>query len=202
MAFPTPRTATLALLLCAPTLTLADAITDQIGVAQEVYESGDLRKTVQELQYAIAQIQEQLNLANTKLMPEPLAGWSAEAAQSQSGGLAALGGGTTVSRSYGNDRGETVDIQIIADSPMLQAMTMMISNPMLMSMSPDTRMYRYKGHSGMIKQDASTGSWDLSILIRSRILVQVNGQGLKDKQVVEDYLKAIDLDAVEEAFAG
>ncbi len=191
----------LGLLLTLPMAATADEISDQITTAKTVYETGDLRKAVQELQYAMAQIQEQINDANTTLVPGPLPGWSAGETQSQSGGFAGMTG-TTISRDYSSETEESVSIQIMADSPLMQAMSMMLNNPMLMQMSPGTRMYRHQGHNGMIKHDAGSDSWEITLMMQGRILIQVSGQGLSSKQPVIDYLKAIDLKAVEAAFAG
>ncbi|MDZ7582039.1 MAG: hypothetical protein U5R30_16000 [Deltaproteobacteria bacterium] len=57
-------------------------------------------------------------------------GWKAEDAKSQSMGSAMFGGGVAAERSYvkGDSR---VNVTIITDSPMMQAMMMMFSNPMM-----------------------------------------------------------------------
>ena len=191
-----------ALLLSASTATPADDVTDQLDVAREAYEAGNLSQSVDELNYAIAQIQEQLNNSYVKLLPEPLAGWTAEAAAAQAGGMAILGGGTSMSRKYSNVSGGTVEIQVYANSPMIQGMSMMLSNPMLMQMDPSSKMYRYKGNKGVIKHAAGSSSYEISLLLKNTIMVQISGDGLADKAPVVDYLKAMDLDAIKEAFTG
>lgn len=180
----------------------ADEITDQLDVAREAYEAGNLSQTVDELNYAIAQIQEQINASNVKLLPEPLEGWTAGEATSASGGLAALGGGTTMARSYSSSDGGTIEIQVIANSPLIQGMSMMLSNPMLMQMDPSTKPYRYKGSKGMIKHDAGSTDYQVSLMVSNSIMVQVEGSGLASKEPVIAYLKAMDLKAIKAAFAG
>lgn len=189
-----------AALSTAPTL-LADEVTDQIDMGLQAYNGGEMRKAVQELQYAIAQIQEQLNAQYLKLMPEALAGWSAEEPQAQSAGMAVMGGGTQVSRQYSQSGSSaSVKIQIMADSPFLQAMSMMLSNPMMLQSDPNSKLYRHGNYRGMIKHASNSERWEISLMVANRILVQVTGRGVESKAPLEAYLKTVDLAAVEQAF--
>jgi hypothetical protein len=193
--------------LCGAALTLAshlaaDEITDQVDIGVQAYKAGEMRQAIQELQYAIAQIQEQLDSQYTKLMPEPLEGWSAQEAQSQSAGMSMMGGGTQVSRDYNKNGGnESVRIQVMADSPFLQAMSMMLSNPMMMQSDPSSKLYRHGRHRGMIKHQRNSNQWEISLMVANRIMVQVSGNGLESEAPLEDYLKALDLAKVEKAFS-
>lgn len=191
---------TLALSLAAPVG--ADEIADQLENAGKEYDSGELRKAVQTLQFAVAGIQEKINLDLLKLLPEPVAGWQAEEAQAQSSGMAAMIVGTNLSRRYFRDDGAEVDISIMADSPLMPMMTMMLSNPMMMQTNPSSKIYTHAGHRGMIEHKKDSDSWAISLLVANKILVKVDGAGLKDKESVETYLKAIDLDAIQKAFGG
>ncbi len=180
----------------------ADEISEQITLGLQAYQAGELRQSTQELQYAIAQIQEKLDSQYTTLLPDPLPGWNAGEAQAQSGGLAMMGGGTQVSREYTKDGGsEQVQIQLMADSPFLQAMSMMLSNPMMMQSDPDTKLYRHGRYRGMLKHRANSDQWEISLMVANRILVQVSGSGMPSKDAVEAYLEALDLDKIERAFS-
>jgi len=200
------KLASLAAVLAASLMTItplsyADEITDQIEMAKQAYEAGELRQAKDELQYAIAQIQELLDNQYVKLMPEPLPGWVGEPAQAQTAGMAMMGGGTQLSRAYRNDAtGESVELSLVADSPFLQAMTMMLSNPMMLRSEPGTKLYRLGKHRGMIKNPPGSDRWEINLMLANRILVQVQGDGLKDQAPAEAYLKALDLDEVQKAF--
>jgi hypothetical protein len=186
--------------LAAPAL--ADEVTDQLNTARKAYESGELRSAVQTLQFAVASIQEKINLSLLELLPEPLDGWNADEPQAQSGGMAAMIAGTNLSRRYYRDDGAEVDISITADSPLLSMMTMMLSNPMLMQTDPGTRVYTHGGQRGMIKHEKDSDVWEISLMIGGKIMIQVTGRGIKDQQDVEAYLEAIDLAAIEKTFSG
>lgn len=191
---------TLSLSLIAPAG--ADDITDQMDTARTEYESGELRKAVQTLQFAVASIQEKINLELLKLLPEPLEGWQADEPRAQSAGMAAMIAGTNLTRRYFRGDGARVEVSIMADSPLMPMMTMMLANPMMMQANPDARIYNHNGERGMIQHERDSDSWEVSLLLASKILVKVDGSGLPDRESVEAYLKAIDLDAVRKAFGG
>jgi hypothetical protein len=180
----------------------ADDITAQIDAGRQAYEQGELRNALQTLQFAVAGIQEKINLSLLDLLPAPLEGWDADEPQAQSSGMAAMIAGTNLSRRYYRNDGAELDISITADSPLLGMMSMMLSNPLLMQTDPATRIYTQDGHRGTIKHEKDSDEWEISLLVGRKIMVQVSGRGLKDKQAVEDYVKAIDFQALEKAFAG
>jgi hypothetical protein len=188
------------LLALANPLAQADEVEEQIDLGKQLYGEGDFRGAVDELQYAVSQIQEKLNEVYMELLPEPLEGWRADAPQAQTAGMAMLGGGTQISRSYYTDGGGQVEIQIIADSPMLTAMSMMIGNPAMMQGEKGTKPYRKGRIKGMIKEQRD--NIEISLLVANRILITASGSGVKDKAVVESYLDAMDLRAIEKAFIG
>ncbi len=191
---------TLATALSAPTR--ADEITEQLDVARQSYEDGDLRAAVQTLQFAVASIQEKVNLSLLDLLPEPLEGWNADEPQASSAGMVSMIAGTNLSRHYFRDDGASVDVSIMADSPFLSMMTMMLSNPMMMQTDPGSRIYTHAGRRGMIRHARGEDSWEISLMAKGNVLIQISGTGIKDKEAIEAFLEAIDLDAVEKAFTG
>jgi hypothetical protein len=180
----------------------ADEITDQIDAARAEYSSGELRKAAQTLKLVITSIQEKMNLDLLTLLPEPLQGWRADKAQAESSGIAAMMTGTNLLRRYfRDDSTEEVEIGIMADSPLMPMMTMMLSSPMIMQANPDAKSYALSGWRGMIEHEEDSDSWEISLLVANKILVNVQSSGSKDANTVEAYLKAIDLAAIEKAFA-
>jgi len=51
-----------------------------------------------------------------------------------------------------------------------------------------------------MEHETDSDSWEISLLVDNKILIKVDGTGLKSKGAVESYLKAVDLDAVRKAF--
>jgi hypothetical protein len=189
-------------LLLAGATAAADPVTDQIDAARNAYREGDYRIAVQALQFAAAQIEERLAEKRASLLPEPLQGWRAETADSSSGGLFGLLTGASVSRSYQQETGSArVTITVTADSPLHAMFNMLMSTPMLMQAEPGTRAYSFGSYRGILRQNTA-GDIQLSLMLGTRILLQIDGADGASKDILEAYLKAMDLKALEKALIG
>ena len=175
----------------------ADDIEDQIRQGLEAYKGKEYKVAIDDLNYAIAQIQERLNGENATLLPEPLDGWTASEVQNASAGMAMFGGGTTMSRSYSR-AGETVEITLTAGSPMVAAAMAMMNNPMLLSSDPSLKPYRYKRINGMKKQDGDR--IEVTLGMAGQIMVQIDASGVAGEDVVKQYLDAMDFERIQQAF--
>ena len=178
----------------------ADSVTEQIEAGLKAYESGEYKQAITELNFAIAEIQEKIDEQSKKLFPDPLPGWQADEAEAQSIPMMGMGG-STLSRSYHKEEsGETVEITLVADSPMIQMFAMMMTNPMLLQSDPSTKVFRHGGKRGLMKHEKGSREWEATLLLGSgRILVQVKGSGLQDDGPVKAYLDALDLKKVEKS---
>ncbi|MBW2198702.1 MAG: hypothetical protein JRF58_12850, partial [Deltaproteobacteria bacterium] len=106
----------------------ADEITDSIDEAIEYYKEGDFVEAANSLDYASQLIRQKRSGNLEAFLPEPLAGWSAEDVKSKAVGAGYLGGMISANKKYRKDQ-SSVTIEIITDSPALQSMVMMFSNP-------------------------------------------------------------------------
>ena len=193
---------TLAAALTVAQPVVGDEVTDQLDTARKAYESGELRSAVDTLNFAIAKIQEQVTARLLTLLPEPLPGWQADAAQSESGGLAAMITGTNLNRRYYRPDGAEVRLSLMADSPLLPMLTMFLSSPFMMQADPGTKPYSLKGQRGLLKHSPDSTEYEASLMVGNRILVQGKGTGLPDEKAVQQYLEALDLEAIQKAFGG
>ncbi|HIE55379.1 MAG TPA: hypothetical protein EYP90_09410 [Chromatiaceae bacterium] len=175
-------------------------MTEQIDAGRKAYESGELKQAITELNFAIAEIQERINEQSKKLFPDPLPGWRAEEAESQNIPMMGMGG-ITLSRSYHREEGsESVEITIVADSPMIQMFAMMMTNPMMLQNDPSTRVFRHAGHRALMKHEKGSREWEATLLLGGgRVMVQVKGAGLQDDTPIKAYLEALDLKKVEKS---
>jgi len=176
----------------------ADEVADQIQAGLDAYGHQDYRLAVEELNYALAQIQQKLNASNATLLPEPLAGWSADPVDNTSAAMALMGGGTNMSRTYRRDD-QSVEISIIANSPMVAGMMAMISNPMVIASNPDMKPYRYQRLKGI--QETSGDTLSITLGMGGQVMIKLEGRGLKDEKVLEDYLSAMDFKRIRGALA-
>jgi hypothetical protein len=191
---------TAAIILAVDT-TAADEVTDQLDAAKASYEAGELRAAAETLSTAVETIRAQITAGLLTLFPPPFDGWTADAAQSQSGGLASMLTGTHLSRRYVREDGAEVSLSLMADSPMMPMLTMAISMPFMMQANEDLKTYSLKGERGMMEHTSGSQTYKVTLMVGSRLLVQGEGSGLTDPGPVEQYLQALDLVAIQNALA-
>jgi len=180
----------------------ADEIKDQINSGLKAYEEKDYKLALDELKYAEAQLQELVNKENASLLPEPLEGWDATDVKTQSMGM--LGGGSNMSREYSRGK-QKIKLEITANSPLLNMVSMMMKNPMMMSSNPEMKPYRYKRNKGMM--ELKRGKLSAKLLLAGQVLVNAelsdrDSDRLKEKgkEVIEQYLDKLDFAKIKEAF--
>jgi len=182
---------------------LADEISETIERAQELYLEGKYSEASSELQWAVNLIQNLQAEQLKKLLPDPLTGWEAEEATASIGAMGFFGGGLSVSRTYTKeDTRESIEIQILTESPLLQSMMMFLTNPMMSAGQPDTKLVRIKGEKAVEKFSAQRKDGELSVVLEGKTLITVNGQRITDKEILHKYMEMIDFEAVKKALAG
>ena len=197
----TRRALTLALTacLCATGLARADEVTDQMDAARKAYETGELRTAIETLNFAVAKIQERMTANLVKLLPEPLDGWTADEPESQSGGMAAMITGTTLTRRYAREDGAEITLSLMADSPLMPMLTMAMSMPFVMQSNQDMKTYSFKGYRGMMEHAANSEDYEITLMVGNRLVIQGKGSRLADSKPIEDYLERLDLEAIQTA---
>ena len=194
--------AALAVILTLATAANADEVTDQLDAARKAYDAGDLRATVDNLNFAVAAIKGLESARLLKLLPEPLAGWQADPAVSETTGLTSMIAGINLKRRYFRPDGTEVTLSVIGDSPLLPMLTMLLSSPFMMQADPGTKPYSLKGQRGIIKHDPKSDEYETSLIIGNRLLIQGKGSGLTDGTAVQQYMEALDVGAIQKAFGG
>ena len=100
-----------------------------------------------------------------------------------------FGGGITAERKYVKGK-NNVSIEIVADSPMMQSVMMMFSNPMYAT-SDGGKLEKIKRQKAIVKFDAENDRGDIKIVVANRFLVTIKG----NKTTLADlkaYAEAID----------
>jgi len=182
-------TATLALALCigaAPAR--ADDVTDAIEEAAAAYAEGDLAYARESLQFASQLIAQMKTGTLAGLLPEPLAGWEAQDAETETMGAALFGGGSTASRTYTKD-GSEVSIQYTADSPLVAQMAAIFSNPAMMGAGG--KLLRLGRQKAVIDDDGS-----VQFVVNNAIMVQIDGNASPEDKAA--YAKAVDIQALKD----
>jgi hypothetical protein len=186
-------------LMVLPGTALADDITDMIKRGLKLYEEGNLSQSMEELNFALAQMRQKKADSLTEIFPDAPSGWKAEKAVSESAGAGLLGGGISASRSYKKDGGKgKAKVEIMTDSPLIQSMAMMLSNPMFLQGGKNGKLIRLKGQKAILK-DNGKGRADIQMLIDNKILVKAEARRTDDAaDVVKELAKNLDLDKLKE----
>ncbi|MBF0215728.1 MAG: hypothetical protein HQL30_01910 [Candidatus Omnitrophica bacterium] len=167
----------------------ADEILTTVEKAVNEYKKGDFMTAASDLDYASQLIRQKRGSTLETYLPEPLNGWTASFPSSQSVSAALLGGGVFAERSY--QKGISfVQIKIVTDSPMVQSIMMMLSNPMILTAS-GAQLSRIKGEQAIVKYDPQTGNGDINIVINNRFLITLSGRMLSQNELLE-YADKID----------
>ncbi len=167
----------------------ADEITDSIEEAIEYYKEGDFVEAANSLDYASQLIRQKRGGNLEAFLPEPLAGWSAEDIKSKAAGAGYLGGMISAKREYRKEQ-SSVTIEIITDSPALQSMLMVFSNPAFAS-ADGGKLTKIKRQKAIIKYRPSRKDGEINIVVAKQYLVTIKGQKVKETDLV-DYASAID----------
>ena len=164
----------------------ADDVTDAVDQALALYADGQTQQAIAQLEFAAQLIRQQRGSGLQAYLPQPLSGWDAQAAESQSAGAAMFGGGTTATRDYSKGSSD-ITISIITDSPMMQSMMMLFSNPMILA-SQGGQLQMINGQQALVKEDGVT------MVIQNTYLITIEGQASQADFVA--YANAIDIDGL------
>ena len=178
-----------------PGIGRTDDVTDQINEGLKAYKAKDLETSIMALDTAASLIRQQKAEGLTRFLPSPLPGWQANDAESSYAGNAMMGGGINATRTYTletGDKYQEVTISISSDSPMMQTLAMMFSNPMF---AGGNKIMIIDGRKVM--QDKDNNS--LQTMIANKVLVEVDGSDDTDAATVKQYLQSVPLDQIEKS---
>lgn len=189
--------AVLLLLFSLASVALADEISDQLKQGMKFYEEGKVSQAIGEVEFALAQMKQKKADSLSQIFPEPPSGWKAEKAEGQAASGAMFGGGISASRSYTNSARGRIKIQVISDSPLIQSIGMMLSNPMFLQGGKQGKLVRFKGNKALLKDRGERA--EFQALINNKVLLQVEANRVKDAaQVVQAFADKVDLDKLKE----
>jgi hypothetical protein len=151
----------------------ADDVIDSINEALEAYNAGKFGDAVGSLNYAAQLIGQKKGGQLVDLLPEPLDGWTAEEAESQAMGAAMFGGGVSAGRRYVKENA-SVEVQIVTDSPLMQGMMVMFTNPAFAA-SDGGKLEKIKGQKAIVKYSEADRQGSINIMVANRFLVIFEG---------------------------
>jgi len=181
-------------LICSPSV-MADDVTDQIDEAVKAYEKEDYNTAVTALDSASTLIRQKKGELVSRLLPEPLDGWEAGETKSSAAAAGMFGGGISAERRYTRKEegsNAAVTISITTDSPLMQSMGMMFSNPMFMGQ--DNKLTVINGEKAIANERDNS----LTSMVANKVLVKVDGDKNVTPEILKDYFKSIDFKAIKD----
>jgi len=100
-----------------------------------------------------------------------------------------MGGGINAERRYQRDD-SSVTVKFTTDSPMLQGMMMMFSNPMFAT-ADGGKLEKIKGQKAIIKFNARDKNGSITIVVGNRTLILIEGNSVT-REDLKNYVAAID----------
>ena len=165
----------------------ADEIEDAIAAGLEAYRAGDMAGAKEELDYAATLLGQKKAAGLTAFLPPALDGWTRSDGDASAAGAALFGGGLNASADY--TRGaDMVEIQIMADSPMVAGMGAMLGNPAMMATQGEVRRVGRQRY-------VVTADGGVMALVGGRALVQLSGSAAREDKIA--YFEAIDFSGLE-----
>lgn len=167
----------------------ADDVTDSINEALKYYNESNLVEAANNLDYA-AQLIRQKQSANLQdYLPKALAGWTEENVSGQAVAPAMFGGMISAEKRY-NRESSSVTVKLITESPIIQGLMMMFSNPMLAT-SDGGRLQKIRDQKAIIKYRADDKAGEINLVVAKRMLVTVEGTEVSEQDLI-DYAAAVD----------
>ncbi len=185
----------LALFLSLSSTLLADDVKDQIEEAIKAYEKNDYNTAITALDSASTLIRQKKGELVSKLLPEPLNGWEAGKAKSSAAAAGMFGGGISAKRRYTKKTDGKViglTISITTDSPLIQTMGMMFSNPLFMGQN--NKLTVIDGEKAIANERENS----LTSMVANKILVKIDGDKRVSPEALKEYFKIVDFKAIKE----
>lgn len=160
----------------------ADDVTESINDALEQYKGGEYTDAIESLEYATQVMRQKKANTLEAYLPEALEGWHSEASKQQAGAGALFGGGVSSSRTYRRGT-SSVTVTIAGDSPMLQSMMMLFSNPAIATADGGT-MEKIKRQKAIVTYREPQKKGDIKIVVKKRFFVTVEGRDISREELV------------------
>lgn len=159
------------LLSCLNLSASASEIDEAITAATKHYKAGELSQAIAQLDYASTLIRQEKGEQVKLAFPAAPSGWQAQDASAEVAAAAMFGGGISASRNYYNDT-DSIDIELMMDSPMLQAFAMMLSNPSMIAMSGG-KLTKIQGLQAVQRADGN--SLEIQFVTQGGAMITVRG---------------------------
>lgn len=167
-----------------------DQVRARIDAAGAAYGKGDLSQAANDLGAALAAVQERLGHKLIEFLPLAPSGWGVEPPEVM--GLGTVGGGLAVTRAYVG-RDASLNVSIILDSPAVEAAAALIANPAATAAQPNVTRMKVGADEALMRWDSTIRSGEITIVLGSRVLLEVAGDNLPGSGLLIETVKGWNL---------
>lgn len=176
---------------------------ESLDNAKAMIAEDSFTEAVDEINYAMAKISEIQAEELIKFIPDAPEGFTLEEKESQSMGQAGamMGSANAIiaNASYSMDDTE-IEITITVGGLMGKTGGLMGMASMFGGTAMDTKTVRVSGYTGNQEYDKGDDSGTLTVQVGDNITVMVEGDEIKDAEILKDFAELIDLPLLERSF--
>lgn len=185
---------------------LQDEAVESLSTAQKFIKDGNYSKAADEINYALAKVNELTAEGLIKYIPEPPAGFTLVDKQAQGVGAAvSIAGNAGATAEYSSEKGATISLNIAIGGMTGKMASMAALGSMFAGMNQDagsgqSRQVRIQGYTGTEIFNSSEKSGTLTFQAGEKTSVTLEGSGIDSAEILMQLAKKIDLAGLEKNF--
>lgn len=179
---------------------------DSLATAQRLVQDGSFNKAIEEVNYALAKINELTAEELLKFIPEAPAGFTLLNKQSQgAGAMASIAGSAGASAQYSHESGATIDLNIAIGGMTgkmgsLAALGTLFAGLDKQAGGDQVKKVRVQGYTGTQMFNESHKSGTLSFQVDDKTSITFEGKELDTPDKLMEIAKAFDFTGLEKSF--
>ena len=180
---------------------------DSLTTAQTFVEKGNFSKAVEEINYALAKINELTAAGLIKFIPEPPPGYTLDNKQSQGTGAgAAIAGNAGANAAYSNPDGASINLNIAIGGMTGKMASFAAFGQMFAGLAStagqgaQSKQIRVHGYTGTEIYDNQERSGTLTFQIGAKTSVTIEGSNIESSDVLKKLAKNIDFAGLEKNY--
>jgi len=179
---------------------------DSLETARTFVEKGNYNKAIEEINYALAKINELTAEGLIKFIPEPPPGFTLDNKQSQgTGSGAAIAGNAGATASYSNSAGAGINLNIAIGGMTGKMASLAAFSQMFAGIAPagdasQSKKIRVQGYTGTEMFNGQDRSGTITFQIGAKTSVTIEGNNINSPDVLKLLAKNIDLAGLEESY--
>jgi len=180
---------------------------DSLTTARTFVEKGNYSKAIEEIDYAMAKINELTATSLIKFIPDPPAGYTLDSKQSQGlGAGASIAGNAGANAAYSNSSGAHINLNIAIGGMTGKMAGLAAFGQMFAGLAAQTgseaqsKKIRIQGYTGTQIYERQGMSGTVTFQIGEKTSVTIEGDNIESADILKELAKKIDFSGLEENY--